>query len=194
MLIIDDVIEFDNDQMKQLKQLSKSYTQNEMRNLKVGFDLVNLKTDQHKSIIEKKEEIVSKGNRDPEELIRTKLIRFSSHSMLRSFQRVEVDVQNMGAYLTGKIIEADFVYKAQYKGYPQLSYTLMKRGDKEYFKSSISFIKIANKDRFISVMTISQNESSKLNQIGFSRSSQSISENSDALSKLEELKRRLQSD
>lgn len=191
---IDDIIHFDTLQMGQMREISKSYTQKELRQLKAGFDLDYLTSDQEQEILFQKEEVVKKGNRDSQELFDKRLIRFSSHAMLRGFQRVEDDVPSIGTYLIDRIIEADSVYKAQYKGYPQLSYTVLKDGDKSYFKTSISFTKVPHASRVISVMTVSQTESSRLHDIGFSRLPQTLTENSEVLSKLQELKRRLSSD
>jgi len=71
---------------------------------------------------------------------------------------------------------------------------IKKDGDKSHFKTSISFTKVPQNNRVISVMTVSQTESSKLTDIGFSRFPQTITDDSEVLSKLLELKRRLGSD
>lgn len=173
-MIIDDIIEFDQRQFTQLKQISSSYTQLELHSMDKGFDLAYLSNDQKKDIINKKREIVNLGNQSPQTIDEEKLIFLSKHALQRCFERVKQSVGNMDIYVIEKLIQSDRVLKGQYKGYPQMSYTLQTENETEKFNTSISFVIHSDNERNIYVITVSRTEFSTPTILGTTRFTQTL--------------------
>lgn len=176
-MLITGVIEFDDKQLTQIIQISSAHTKFELNEMDNGFNLKDLTSEQKATILQEKKNIVISGKEYPQELFDKKLVYLTFHALERSFQRVQQEVANMDIYIIEKIIESNKVLKAQYKGFPQLSYTLQTKNESEKFNSSISFVIHNGIARYIRVITVSLTEFSDTNTLGKSRSNQYLSDN-----------------
>jgi hypothetical protein len=76
------------------------------------------------------------------------------HSIKRMFERVGFVSRDTIVIIIDRIKATNVVQKAQWKGFPQLSYTVKENGDPERYKISLSF-KPVNGERYIRVITVS---------------------------------------
>jgi hypothetical protein len=121
---------------------------NELRNAKYGKD-IELTEPQRLSVLDNKQRIIAIESNP------RKKVRFGEHSLTRIFQRVGSDSEPIIIGLIKRLILTDKVYKAQWKGYPHLTYTVMQINDPEEYKFSISFMFERCGENIINVITVS---------------------------------------
>lgn len=152
-LEISDIIVFESDQIEQIKAIALDFTRFQIQKVeKYGFDLSYLSDNQKQIIIDTKNGILE--GKTSEELWDEEIVLVSLHSSERSLKRLGSN----GFVKTIKLIDGlkkvDVVTKAQFKGYPTLSYTTMEDNDPEELKLPISFVKSRKMDRVIKIITV----------------------------------------
>ncbi|HBI05157.1 MAG TPA: hypothetical protein DDY49_14140 [Paenibacillaceae bacterium] len=137
-LIISDIIKFEERQQEEIKAIAVDYTKaNLCKYEEEGIDLSYLSEIQKETILNKKNRIVS--GKTPDELQKKKIITMSLHSLKQMYERIGSNELTVILSLIDRIIHSDFVLKAQFKGYPTLSYTLMEKNDPDKFKFPVFF-------------------------------------------------------
>ncbi|ESU31835.1 hypothetical protein G3A_14520 [Bacillus sp. 17376] len=141
--------------------------------MEYGKDLDYLSEDLQKpTILEEKERIV--GSLSSRTLHEKRLVRQGKHSLKRILERVGSDSITTVIGIIDKVKLTNNVQKGQFKGYPQLSYTLRIEGDPDRYKISISFEKVKSGNRIIKVVTVSNVQSSEISRPGQRRSEQRL--------------------
>lgn len=185
-LEIDDIIDFEDDQMDQISRIASQHTQIELDQMEYGIDLDYLTEDVQKPAILAEKEIIV-GSLSSRTLYERRLVRQGKHSLKRIFERVGSDSESTIIGIIDKVKLTNTVQKGQFKGYPQLSYTLRMDGDPDRYKISTSFVKIKSGDRIIKVVTVSNVQTSELSGLGQRRYEQRLGRDP----KLEEMFKRI---
>ncbi|WP_096549990.1 hypothetical protein [Ureibacillus thermosphaericus] len=144
---------------------------------------------QKRVVISEKNSIVELGT--SEYLLDNKLVRIGKHSLKRILQRVGSDSFETLITIIDRIKIMNHVHKAQWKGYPQLSYTLKLENDPNRFKISISFEPSEIENHTLKVITVSNVRSSDFSSIPKENMEQRINENPILVEKMEKIKERL---
>ncbi|MGJ3222147.1 hypothetical protein [Geobacillus sp. CAMR5420] len=153
-LTIDEIIVLEKRQIEQIRKIAAEYTMEELQEFEeYGKDLEYLTDEQKQTVLDVKNSIV--GGIPSEQLYKNKVVRPGRHSLKRMFERVGSDSVEIIISIIDKIKEADTVQKAQWKGFPQLSYTLRKNADPEQYKISLGFAAVNNQRRII-IVTVSK--------------------------------------
>jgi len=152
-LVINDIIVFEDDQKGQIKAIALKFTKNQIqKDKRSGFDLTYLSDKQKQIIIDTKNDILAE--KTSEELLDEDIVSVSLHSMERSLKRIGSNSLDSIIKLVEKLKKVDVVIKAQFKGYPTLSYTTMENHDPEEFRLPISFVKSKKMSRGIKILTV----------------------------------------
>lgn len=191
-LKIDDIIEFTPSQIEEVNLIALQWSYQELRDQKYGIDFNNLTESQKTEIVNFKNSIVGTGN--SQFLYENKLVRFGEHSLIRIFERVGSKSLPTIIGIIDKIQKMNEVYKGQWKGFPQLSYTLKMIGDIDNFKISISFIPVNQGNRVIKVITVSNINPSELSPTSQHRMEQRIGENPKLSQMLKKIKEQFNKD
>lgn len=147
-----DILKLEDKQINEVLEIAAEYTKKHLRkNEDKGNDLTYLTTPQIRRVLTSKNRLVF--GRTSDELRKQKKIVFTLHSQERILERIGSNKLEIILEIVQKIIDADKVLKAQYKGYSSLSYTLAKDKDPEHFKLPISF-KWVKRKRQISLVTV----------------------------------------
>ncbi|MBS4178817.1 hypothetical protein [Lederbergia citrea] len=137
-LVISDIIEFEEKQQDEIEATAGDYTKIQLRQFNQdGKDLSYL-TDEQKKIVLRTKKLTVDG-KTADQLWGQKIVSVSVHSNERILERLGSDELSVIISIIDRIINTDFVIKAQFKGYPALTYTLMKSDDPEKFKFAVSF-------------------------------------------------------
>jgi hypothetical protein len=147
-----DFNKFDDPQIKEINGIASQYTETHIKALKYGFDIEAIEQHHKETILDRKNDIVY--SLSSKELYDEKIVKISTHSIGRTFQRVGTIGRSTYIGLIDRIKKTDSVIKAQWKGYPQLSYTFIEEGDPEEFKFPLSFLLRRSGDHRIKVVTV----------------------------------------
>lgn len=192
-LQIDDIIMFDDAQKTHIANIALEFTQQELKDCEYGIDLNYLTEDVQKpTILAFKNDIV--GDVSSEILYSKGLVKYGRHSLERLLKRVGSDSVSTILNIIGYIKQTNTVHKGQFKGFPQLSYTLYTQNDSDHFKISISFEKVQKSERIIKVVTVSNVQYSQSSQLGSHNSEQRIADNPRLAKMMANIKKRLQKD
>lgn len=152
-MLVYDVISFEPKQMEEIRAIAAEYDKDAIRKAeKYGIPLSYLTDNQRNHILEEKKIIL--GSKNPDELKRTNIIQIGSHSLARILERVGSLEDNIIIDLIEKVKMTDAVTQAQFKGFPSLSYSLIKNGDPKEYTFAISFVVTKSKVRFIKMITV----------------------------------------
>lgn len=148
-----DILSLEDQQINEVLEIASKNTKLDLQCLQdKGLDISYLTEKQKKRVITSKNRIVL--SRNVEELYREKKVVFTSHSLNRLLEREGSNTQETILITIQRIIDADKVSKAQFKGYSSLSYTLTEVGDTASYKLPISF-KWVKGSRQILAVTVS---------------------------------------
>lgn len=150
-LIINDVINFKQRQIDEIKGIASCYEKDLLQSKKYGISLSYITKSQGISVLKAKYNIIN--SKTSQELKDQKIIQFGKHSLERILQRVGSNEDNVIITLLDKIKSTDTVTVAQFKGFPSLSYTLIENGDPDEYTFAISFI-LRKKSQFIKMVTV----------------------------------------
>lgn len=183
-LVMNDIITFDDEQIAELKSIAFNYKKFEIRKIeRYGIDLSYLNEHQKQVIIDTKNSIVHGKNNS--ELLDDEIVQVSLHGTERSLKRLSSNNQAQLIKLVEKLKEVDIVLKGQFKGYPALSYTTMKRQDSDDFKLPISFVRNRQLDRAIKIITVIPKIEAEAMEVSIAETNPAIAE------MLEKMKKRL---
>jgi hypothetical protein len=172
-LEIDDIINFNTDQVNHITESVSQFTKQQLMAEKYGIEIKPELTEEQKAhILTEKERIV--GTLSSKTLKDRSIARFGKHSLQRIFERVGSDTESTLISIIDKVKLTNTVQKGQFKGFPQLSYTLRILGDPDRYKISLSFEKVKSGDRIIKVVTVSNVQTSALSELGQRHSEQRI--------------------
>lgn len=158
---IEEVFEFNEDQKNQLMKIASETIKSRLNREKYGTDIILLEY-QKKVVLDLKEEILI--DYSSEYLYSNQIVCFGKHPLKRILERVGSDSKATIIYVVDKLKLSDTVYKAQWKGYPQFTYTLISKEDLEKYKLTICFENLKEVNPNIRMITISNIEVDKLNQ------------------------------
>ena len=143
-----DPINLSGEQQGYILDIASKYTRQELIGIEQGIDIEpKLTNSQQKAVLRLKNEII--GDYTADKLFDRDIVKLTGHSLKRL---VELTGNNKRPDIIGiiqKVIDGDKVQKAQFKGYTQLSYTLMTNDSRD--KTPISFLGNETK---ISVVTL----------------------------------------
>lgn len=185
IIVFNDIIVLSQEQQDKILDYALNEVQDELKSKKTGYK-IELNDDQIRKAIDTKNIIT--GDKSESELYNSNIIQFEGHSVERIIKRVgNTDSIFTFMDLIRKIKEADFIHhKAEWKGFPRLSYTYMKEGDADKYKFTLAFIKGGST---IKVVTVSN--------INIDEMDYRVTENEETLQRLlqfkEKLKKRLNS-
>ncbi|MER2107662.1 MAG: hypothetical protein ABS949_12055 [Solibacillus sp.] len=152
-ILFSDVIDFEEDQIEEIKDIALTYTQKELYWKQTGIPLQNeLTNDQKKVVIALKDRVVNNKNAD--QLIRMKLVKVLPHALRQLLERPKKGEMLNNEYVVDKLITTDRVKKALFKGYPQLSYTMYSRFDPDQFEIPISFVVKRGRPTKVLIITV----------------------------------------
>lgn len=153
MTIIEN-IRLEPHQVDEIKEIASEYTKYDLRHIEPeGKDLSNLTQEQKDYVIRIKDRIVN--GKTAEQLRKDNIIKISLHTVSRMLERIGSNQLAITISLIDKIINSDTVNKAQFKGYPQLSYTLSDTSDPEEYILPVSFkIKAGSSKGIMKLITV----------------------------------------
>lgn len=138
-ILFSDIIDFEEDQIEEIKDIALRYTQIDLRLKQTGIPLQNeLTNDQKKLVVDFKDQVVD--NKTADQLIRMKLIKVLPHALRQLLERPKKGETLNDKYVVDKLILTNQVKKALFKGYPQLSYTMYSVSDPDKFEIPIGFV------------------------------------------------------
>lgn len=147
-----DVIDFEEDQEDEIKDIASRYTQTGLKMKQSGISLQNeLTIDQKNVVIDLKKQVVNTNT--AEQLIAMKLVKVLPHALQQLFQRQNKIAYNT-EYVVNKLVHTDQVRKALFKGYKQLSYTMYSISDPEEFEIPISFLVKRGSPTTVQIITV----------------------------------------
>lgn len=149
-----DVNQFEDPQISEINTIASKSTQSYMKAQKYGEDIKTIEQKHKDAALIQKEEIVQ--SKSAKELYDKKIVKISIHSISRTFNRVGSIGRLTYIGLIEKIKKTDTVIKAQWKGYPHLSYTFTKDGDPEKFTFSLAFLLRETKKHKIRMVTVAK--------------------------------------
>lgn len=177
-----DIVALKESQIKQVTDIAFKYTRDELIYDTKGFDIKDFTPRQQIGVLRAKRKIVY--NKTPEQLRERKVITFSKHALERMLEREGSNSLGKQFEMIQKIIDADRVLKAQFKGNSSLTYTLTKQQDRKGYKFPISF-KWVNGKRQILTVTLTREDAP------VSQMSTKLGANQDTMNKMEEFKKKL---
>src|SRR5699024_1992814 len=133
-LEIIDINDYKEPQINEISEIAIRWRKRRLKSQKNGFDILTIEESHKENVLKQKEEIVE--SRTSEELYVQKVIKISSHSIERTFQRIGSVGRATYIGLIDRIKRTDTVIKAQWKGYPQLTYTFAEKNDPEKFMAA----------------------------------------------------------
>jgi len=141
-------------QVDEIKAIATEYTKYDLRHIEPeGKDLSNLTQEQKDRVIRIKDRIVD--GKTAEQLRKDNIVKISIHTICRMLERIGSNELAVTISLIDKIIHCDSVYKAQFKGFPQLSYTLRDTSDPEQYILPVSFkFKAGNGKGIMKLITV----------------------------------------
>lgn len=145
-----DILSLEDKQINEVLEIASQYTKIQLQEYEdKGIDLSYLTAIQKHRVVTSKNRIVY--GRNPDELKREKKVVISLHSQGRALEREGSNELETILSIIQRIIDADKVSKAQFKGYSSLSYTLTKNGDPAFYKLPISFKWVKGRRQILSV-------------------------------------------
>ncbi|TMN21730.1 hypothetical protein [Lentibacillus cibarius] len=145
-----DVLSLEEKQVHEVRAIASQYIRIQLQEYKdKGFDIPYLTANQRHRVVRSKNRIVF--GRNPATLKREQKIVISLHSQVRVFEREGSKELKTILNIIQRIIDADKVSKAQFKGYSSLTYTLTKDGDPTSYKLPIRFKWVKGKRQILSV-------------------------------------------
>lgn len=138
-ILFSDVIVFEEDQIEEIKNIALKFTQKELHWKQTGIPLQNELTNNQEEIIKALKESVVKNNTSAQ-LIRLKLVKVLPHALKQLLERPKNGEILNNEYVVDKLVTADRIKKALFKGHPQLSYTMYSILDPDQFEIPISFV------------------------------------------------------
>lgn len=151
-LKIIDINNFKDSQINEISEIASQWTQSHLKAQKYGVDIGTVDETHKETVLGQKNAIVQPMS--SEELYDKKIIKIATHSIKRTFQRVGTIGRTTYIGLIVRIKKTDTVIKAQWKGYPQLSYTFIEKGDPEEFKMPLSFLLRKSGNHSIKMVTV----------------------------------------
>ncbi|MHA6261501.1 hypothetical protein ACXYMX_16700 [Sporosarcina sp. CAU 1771] len=145
-----DVLSFEEKQINEMLEIALQYTKKQLQEYEEkGFDITYLTSSQKCRVLSSKNRVIY--GKSPEELKKEKKVVVSLHSQGRILERLGSNKLKTILDIIQRIIDADKVLKAQFKGYSSLSYTLTKNGDRTFNKLPISFKWVKGRRQVLSV-------------------------------------------
>ncbi|PID14826.1 MULTISPECIES: hypothetical protein [unclassified Sporosarcina] len=152
-LKVSDIISFEQPQVDEIIHIASQYTLRQLRREeKKGKDLSYLTPNQIAMVVSEKDQIVHDKSAD--ELRLQGIVQAAEHSLVQMFERQGSDELPYVIDLINRVIDTDTVVKAQFKGHPTLTYTMMMASDPEHFKIPVSFVWESSGTRFIKIVTL----------------------------------------
>lgn len=152
-LIVNDIINFEQDQITEIRGIAAEYEKDELqKGKKYGIPLSYITEDQKRDVLNEKHIVVD--SKTSKELKDKKIIQIGFHSLERILKRVGSTEDNVIISLIDKVKTTDTVTEAQFKGFPTLSYTLIESADPEEYTFAISFVLGKKGRRFIKMVTV----------------------------------------
>lgn len=152
-LVIHDIIAFTQSQMDGIKQIASRYTKVQLRTIeKYGKDTKPLTESQKQTVLDNKNDILS--GKTSKDLLEEEIVQVTLHSNKRSLERVGSNDETIFISLVDRLKKTNFVKKAQFKGYPELTYTTLEKGATDTIKLPISFKRMHNGNHTIKMITV----------------------------------------
>lgn len=145
-----DILSLEDKQINEVLEIASQNTKKQLQEYESkGFDISYFTVPQKLRVLVSKNRIVFR--RSPDELRRQKRVVVTLHSQERVLERMGSNELETILDIIQRIIDADKVLKAQFKGYSSLSYTLTKDGDPAFYKLPISFKWVKGRRQILSV-------------------------------------------
>lgn len=152
-MLVNDIIDFEKDQIDEIKSIASEYEQHSLqKGKKYGIALSYITEDQKNDVLSEKRIVV--GSKSSQELKNKNIVQIGDHSLKRILKRVGSTKDNVIISLINRVKTTDTVTKAQFKGFPTLSYTLIENGDPDEYIFAISFIVTRKGRRFLKMVTV----------------------------------------
>lgn len=152
-LIVNDIIDFEQDQINQIKGIAMEYEKEALqKGKKYGIPLSYITEDQKSDVLNEKHNVVDL--KTSQELKDKKIILIGGHSLERILKRIGSTDDNVIITLIDKLKKSDTVTEAQFKGFPTLSYTLLENEDPDKYTFAISFVLGKKESRIIKMVTV----------------------------------------
>ncbi len=177
-----DILTLEDKQINEILEIASQNTKWHFRNETKGIDISYLTATQKQRILISKDRVVY--GRSIDDLRSQGKVLVTLHSQKRILERIGSNKGDIIIDIIQRIVEADKVLKAQFKGYSSLAYTLTKRGDPKYYKLPISFKWVDGKRKILSVTVTHKNASP-------STMTTRLDYDDDLVRRMEEFKRRL---
>lgn len=189
-LTITDIIIFEQKQKEEVRLIASDYTKDELlNNEKYGKELSYLTDTQKLTVVGTKDLIVS--GISSKELFNKDIVQVAWHFNKRAAERIGSDDYKTIISLIDCLKTTDSVLKAQFKGYPSLSYTMIKNGDPTHSKYPISFLVRRDGNHRIKMITLSPKTSHSKSEPMERRIAE---DNEDLIKMFAEMKARLKKD
>lgn len=184
-LKINECISFEPRQIDEVITLALEYTQEQLQHYEQeGADLSYLTELQKKEIINHKNNIIA--SRSIQELRDKNIVRLSKHALQRMLEREGSNELTAIINLIRRVIASNSVLKAQFKGFPQLAYTLFDSRDSDQYKLPVSMQPtLTSRKKFLKVITLIPKDVPPKNMVV------RISEDEEITQKMEILKKKL---
>ncbi|SFM15807.1 hypothetical protein [Salibacterium qingdaonense] len=187
-LVINDIILFEQDQIKEIRGIAADFLQSQLRREeKHGKDLSYITEKQKQTVIHYKDQIIS--GIPAAKLLDDEIIQVSLYSSERSLKRIRSNDRDTIIGLINRVKNTDTVTKAQFKGYPSLSYTTLEKENPEGMKLPISFVWGKKGNHVIKMITVAPR-----NVEGEAMETSITETNPETAAMLEEIKKRLNGD
>lgn len=149
-IIFEDIIVLTSEQRFELLSYAELYSQVEIKGFKTGLK-VELTVSQKNNILTTKDEILQE--KDPKEIFKEKLVKFTVHSVERMIQRYQGDLTNIYFSIIEMIQQSDEISNlAEWKGYKSLTYTFLHSNNNILNRVAAVFIKNNHRLQVITAM------------------------------------------
>lgn len=177
-----DILSLEDQQITEVLNIASEHNIKQLRDYESkGIDLSYLTSAQKGRVILTKNRVVF--GRSPHELREQRKVVVTFHSQERILERIGSDEIQTILDVIQRIIDADTVLKAQFKGYSSLSYSLTNSRDR-IFKLPISFKQVQGRRQILSVTVVSREAKA-------SEMTQKITEDDELADRLAAFKRNL---
>jgi len=151
--LVKDIIIFEHPQKEEIRSIASDYTKDELRNNESKGKTLSCLTATQKSTVVGTKNLIVSGT-SSKELLNKDIVQVSWHFNKRAAERIGSDDSATIISLIDGLRTTDTVTKAQFKGYPSLSYTMVKVGDPTMSQYPISFLVRGNGNHKIRMITL----------------------------------------
>jgi hypothetical protein len=152
IVCLKEIITLERDQIDEIRSWASDYELSRLKQKKYGLTLSYL-TDTQKTVVLSTKNSIMAG-KTGQEMKDEKTVKISEHFVERLSQRIGSDKKAIIIQLIEKVRDTNIVNKAQFKGYPHLSYTVTKNGDPDEYTFAIAFMRLSSGKHRIQIITV----------------------------------------